>query len=86
MKKARKLNKDGDAGDFIERLVIRSEEVAQMHAKDLPVQQEAPPRPSVSPVLRFPMPAEADQVVIQFGDFEDLGFLGDKDRERAGAG
>lgn len=50
------------------------------------MQQEAPPRPSVSPVMGFPINADADQVVIQFGDFEDFGFLGDKDRERQGAG
>jgi len=86
LKKARKLNKEGGAGDFIERLVIPSAEVVQMHAKDLPMQQEAPLRPSVSPVLGFPINADADQVVIQFGDFEDLAFLGDKDRERQGAG
>lgn len=87
LKKARKLNAEKGTGDFIDRLVIRADDVAQMHAKDLPIQQqEMPPRPSVSPVLAFPIHAEAEQVTIQFGDLEDIGFLGDKDRERDGAG
>ena len=78
---------EGGEKDFIERLVIPSTEVVQLYAKDLPIHSEPPSRPSSSPVMMIPMRIQGDNVVpYRFGDFEDIGFLGDKDQERSGAG
>lgn len=72
-------------------MVIPSEDCLQLLAQDLPSSQDPiPPRPLSSPGLPFPSSSEIDhhhqQLPIRFGDFEEAGFMGDKNRERLGAG
>ena len=88
LRKARKLKPDEGTGDLIERLVIPSSELLQVFARDLPMHfpPEVPSRPASSPILSFPIHDDAAPFKYRFGDFDDIAFLGDKDRERAGAG
>eukprot|EP00210_Caulerpa_lentillifera_P006329 g6045.t1 len=88
LRKARRVSTEDGQDCVIERLVIPSEDCLQLLAKDLPRSQEPPPhRPLSSPAMTFPVASETDrQIAIRFGDFEGVGFMGDKNRERKGAG
>jgi len=90
LRKAKKIRIDDSEDEcWIERLVIPSEDCLQLLAKDLPSSQDPlPPRPLSSPGLPFPNSSELDhqQLPIRFGDFEEAGFMGDKNKERLGAG